>query len=254
MIIDADCHISPFPDGIQVDNLLSRMDRAVVDKAIAWLQPVYFRDVEKGNAYVAEAARVHPDRVIPFGWVDPHQGLTAAIDTIQRCTDSYGFPGVKLNGAQNEFFIDDAQTSLPLIEEIIRAGKLLAFHIGTDAYEYTHPFRLGKVAQRYPEARILAVHMGGVAHRDLTKAMIEIAAEYSNITLIGSSVKSKPILAAIKTLGAHRVCFGSDTPFEIMHVELARYNALLDGEVDDREKELVMGKNVENLLDLINKN
>ena len=254
MIIDADCHISPFADGIPINNLLSRMNRARVDKSITWLQPGYYRDVEQGNTYVAEAARLHPDRVIPFGWVDPHQGYAASIDTIHRCIESYGFPGVKLNGAQNEFYIDDEQISIPLIDEIVHAGILLAFHIGTDAYEYTHPFRLGKIAQRYPEARILAVHMGGVAHRDLTNVMIEIAARYPNITLIGSSVKSKPILAAIKKLGAHRVCFSSDTPFEIMHVEVARYNALLDGEVDDREKELVLGRNVENLLNLIYKN
>ena len=247
MIIDADCHISPFAEGIQVDALISRMDRAGVDKAIAWLQPVYFRDVDQGNAYINEAARLHPDRIIPFGWVDPHQGYTASVAMIHRCIDEYGFPGVKLNGAQNEFYIDDERISLPLIEEIARAGKLLAFHIGTDAYEYTHPFRLGKIAKLFPEARILAVHMGGVASRDLTNAMIEIAAEYPNINLIGSSVKSKPILTAIKTLGPQRVCFGSDTPFEIMHVEVARYHALLDGEVDKNEKEWVMGKNVENL-------
>jgi predicted TIM-barrel fold metal-dependent hydrolase len=248
MIIDADCHISPFTEGIQVDALLFRMDRAGVHKAITWLQPVYFRDVEQGNAYVNEAARLHPDRVIPFGWVDPHQGYAASMATIRRCIDEYGFPGVKLNGAQNEFFIDDERISIPLIEEITRAGKLLAFHIGTDAYENTHPYRLGKIAKRFPDTCILAVHMGGVASRDLTNAMIEIAAEYQNIILIGSSVKSKPILTAIKTLGAPRVCFGSDTPFEIMHVEVARYHALLDGEVDENEKELVMGKNVENLV------
>jgi len=248
MIIDADCHISPFTEGIQVDELIMRMDRAGVEKAIAWLQPLYMRDVEQGNAYVNQATRLHPDRLIPFGWVDPHYGYAASMATIHRCLDEYGFPGVKLNGAQNEFFIDDERLSIPLIEEIARKGNLLAFHIGTDAYEYTHPFRLGKIAKRFPDAHILAVHMGGVASRDLTNAMIELAVEYRNITLIGSNVKSRPILKAIQTLGAHRVCFGSDTPFDMMHVEIARYNALLEGEVDKDGKELVMGKNVENLL------
>lgn len=248
MIIDADCHISPFEDGIQVDELVARMDRAGVDQAIAWLQPVYFRDVDQGNAYVHQAARLHPRRIIPFGWVDPHRGIASALTTIHRCFADYGFPGVKLNGAQNEFYIDDERVSIPLIEEVTRAGKLLAFHIGTDAYEHTHPFRLGKIAKRFPEARILAVHMGGVAHRDLTNAMIEIAAENPNIFLVGSSAKSRPILKAIKMLGAHRVCFGSDTPFELMHVEVARYHALLDGEVEANEKEFVMGNNIAQLL------
>ena len=251
MITDADCHISPFPEGISYDELLRRMDKAGVEKALTWLQPPYYRDVEQGNAYVHQAAKRHPDRILPFGWVDPHQGLEQAKNTIQRCVEEYGFHGVKLNGAQNEFYIDDEHLSLPLIEEIARTGKLLAFHIGTDAYEQTHPFRLGKIARRFPKTGILAVHMGGVAHRDLTNAMIEVAGECPNILLIGSGVKSKPILKAIQTLGAARVCFGSDTPFELMHVEVAKYNALLDGEIPPEEKQAVMGGNIARVLGIM---
>lgn len=64
------------------------------------------------------------------------------------------------------------------------------------------------------------VHMGGVAHHDLTNAAIEIAQQYDNLTLIGSAVRTIPIIKAIKTLGSSRVCFGSDTPFSLMHVEV----------------------------------
>ena len=59
-----------------------------------------------------------------------------------------------------------------------------------------------------------------------------------------------PILTAIQTLGAGRVCFGSDTPFELMHVELAKYRALLDGEVTADERDRVLGGNVARLLRL----
>ena len=244
MIIDADCHISPFPEGISFDELLRRMDRAGVEKALTWLQPPYHRDVEQSNAYVAQAARQHPDRILPFGWADPHHGLDAARALIRRCFEEYGFAGVKLNGAQNYFYIDDEGMALPLIEQIAEAGKVLAFHIGADAYEATHPFRLGKIARRFPTTPILAVHMGGVGHNDLSNAMIEIAAECPNITLIGSEVKSKAVLKAVKTLGAGRVCFGSDTPFEFMHVEVARYTALLKEEVSSSEWAAIMGENI----------
>ncbi len=244
MILDADCHITPFADGIQYDELLRRMDKAGVAQALTWLQPNPLYPVDEGNAYIYEAWRAHPDRILPFGWAEPHHGVEKAKDTIRRCIEEYGFHGVKLNGAQNNFLIDDEKLSIPLIEAIAVTGKLLAFHIGTDAYEQTHPFRLGKMARRYPETRIIAVHMGGVAHRDLTAAMIEIAAECPNITLVGSAVKTKAILKAIQTLGAERVCFGSDTPFELMHVEVAKYHALLDGEIPPAEKELVMGGNI----------
>ncbi|MFN2183674.1 MAG: amidohydrolase, partial [Anaerolineae bacterium] len=61
---------------------------------------------------------------------------------------------------------------------------------------------------------------------------------------------ARAILKAIKTLGADRVCFGSDTPFELMHVEVAKYHALLDGEVAPGEKWQIMGGNIAHLMDL----
>jgi predicted TIM-barrel fold metal-dependent hydrolase len=134
-----------------------------------------------------------------------------------------------------------------VIEAIVKMNTILAFHVGTDAFEATHPFRLAKIARRYPETQILMVHMGGVAHHDLSNAAIEIAQECPNITLIGSAVQATKILKAVKTLGAGRVCFGSDTPFALMHVEIAKYNALLDGEVTPAEKELILGGNIAGL-------
>ena len=253
MIIDADVHISPTPEGgnsIGADELLRRMDRAGVDKALAWLQPPYMREIDQANAYVYQATQRHPDRILGFGWADPNLGVEKAQDTVKRCIYDYGFYGVKLNGAQNSFFIDDPVLSLPVIEEIAKTGKLLAFHVGADAYEQTHPFRVAKVAKQFPEVQTLVVHMGGAGSPDLSRATIEIAREYPNLTLIGSGIRPIPILQAIRTLGSSRVCFGSDTPFELMHVEVAKYNALLDGEVSEADQYNVMAGNVIRLLDL----
>ena len=253
MIIDADTHISPTGEdtrAITFDDLLRRMDRAGVDKALAWLRPPYMREIDESNAYVHQAMRQHPDRILGFGWADPRLGLDEAKEAVRRCIDDYGFYGVKLNGAQNSFYVDDPEISLPIVEEIARTGKLLAFHVGTDAFEATHPFRVAKIARRSPEVQILMVHMGGVGYADLSNAAIEMAQEYPNLTLIGSAVRAVAVLKAIETLGAHRVCFGSDTPFALMHVEVAKYNALLEGEVTPEEKRLVMAGNIARLMGL----
>jgi predicted TIM-barrel fold metal-dependent hydrolase len=69
--------------------------------------------------------------------------------------------------------------------------------------------------------------------------------------LIGSAVRSKPILKAIKTIGAKRVCFGSDAPFELMHVELAKYRALLAKEISDTDRDAVMGGNIMRLFGVV---
>jgi predicted TIM-barrel fold metal-dependent hydrolase len=247
MIIDADTHISPTPEGgnsIGYEELLRRMDRSGVDKALAWLHPPYRRELAESNAHVHEAAQRHPDRILGFGWVDPMLGVESAIAEAKRCLDDYGFFGVKLNGALSHFFIDDPAVSMPVIETIAESGGRLALHVGADGYEFTHPFRVGKIAARFPELPILMAHMGGVGHPDLTPSAIEIAGEHPNITMIGSGTGELAILKAIETLGASRVCFGSDTPFRLMHVEVARYNALLDGEVSDEEKGLIMSGSI----------
>ena len=253
MIIDADTHISPTGEdarAITFEDLVRRMDRAEVDKALTWLRPPYMREIDASNAYVYQATQRHPDRILGFGWADPRLGLDKARDAVKRCIDDYGFCGVKLNGAQNSFYIDDPEISLPIIEEIAKTGKLLAFHVGADAFETTHPFRVAKIARMFPEVQILMVHMGGVGHADLTNAAIEMAQECPNLTLIGSAVRVVAILKAIKTLGAQRVCFGSDTPFSLMHVEVAKYNALLDGEVTPDERRMIMAGNIARLMGL----
>lgn len=251
MILDADTHISPTGEdafAIPVEELLRRMDRAGVEKALVWLRPPYRREIDESNAYVYRSVQAYPDRLLGFGWADPRLGVEKARDMAIRCIEEYGFYGVKLNGAQNSFFIDDPNLALPVIEEIARRGRILAFHIGTDAYEQTNPFRLRKIAKIYPDTPILMVHMGGVGHADLTSAAIEVAQECPNLTLIGSSVRYPAVLKAVKTLGAERVCFGSDTPFALMHVEVAAYRALLEGEVSEEDARKIMGGNMARLL------
>lgn len=101
MIIDADTHISPTGEdasAITINELLRRMDRAGVDRALAWLRPPYMREINESNAHVYRATRQHPERVLGFGWADPRLGLDKARDAVKRCVEDYGFYGVKLNG------------------------------------------------------------------------------------------------------------------------------------------------------------
>ena len=250
MIVDADTHITPTDNPFSADALIAAMDRAGVDMALTWLRPDYEgTGIEGHNAYVHQTMRAHPDRILGFGWADPTVGVDHAIDMVKRCIYDYGFHGVKLNGAQNDYFIDDPQLSLPVVEEIAKTGKLLAFHIGVDAYEQTHPFRAAKIAKMYPEMPILMVHMG-MHDIGMNRAVIEIARENPNMYLIGSHAPYISVLRAIRTLGADRVCFGSDAPFLMMHVELAMQNALLDNEVSAKEKSNILGGNIIRLFGL----
>jgi predicted TIM-barrel fold metal-dependent hydrolase len=251
MIIDADTHITPSGNSFSIDQLLAAMERSGVDKALTWLRPDYHgKEIEGHNAYVYKAAQEYPDKILGFGWADPTVGVEHARDMVKKCVYEYGFYGVKLNGAQNHYYIDDPDLALPVIEEIAKTGKTLAFHVGADDYSRTHPFRVAKIARRFPQLPILMAHMGGAASPDLGREAIEVAQECPNTMLIGSAIDVGPILRAVKSLGSTRVCFGSDAPFRLMHVEVAKYRALLDGEVAEEDKHNVMAGNIARLFGL----
>ena len=252
-IIDADTHASPnmeTPFSVTCDKLVFDMDKAGVDSSIVWLQPPYMREVDPSNLHIFEGVKKYPDRLHGFGWANPHLGVEKSKETIRRCIDEYGFHGVKLNGAQDFYYIDDPKMSLPLIDEIAKRGKLVAFHCGSDFFEETHPFRIGKIAKMYPETTFIMIHMGGASIPDLGDAAIEIAAENPNIMLIGSAIASRKLEKAVRVLGADRLMFGSDHPFQFMHVELARYKALFKGVISDEDFEKIMSGNVVKLLGL----
>lgn len=250
MIIDADTHIAPTGGDFTLDEHLKRMERAGIDKTLTWLKPDYEGEGIEGHLrYVYDAVQQYPDKILGFGWADPTVGVEHAKKMVKLCTEEYDFYGVKLNGAQNYYYIDDETLALPVIEEIAKTGKMLAFHIGPDAYERTHPLRARKIAMRYPEMPILMVHMG-MTDWDMNRAVVEVAQECPNMFLIGSATDAKAVIYAIKELGADRVCFGTDAPFRRPHVVKAMYDALLTYEVTEDERALVMGGNIARLFGL----
>lgn len=254
MIIDADCHISSQKVdsfSITADELVERMDRAGIDQAVAWLKPPYDRDVDRENRYVYESSKRFPARLLPFGWVNPRLGHQRARDTIKRCFEEYGLLGVKFNGAQDDYVIDDPEV-LPLIEYAVSFGRPIAFHIGADSPENTHPTRLGHIASLFPETNFLMSHMGGASLPPLDRSAVEVSIAHLNILLIGSAIHELAVRNAFSILGARRLCFGSDEPFRMARVQLAAWRALLD-DVAAEDRDAMLGGNIGRLLGLESK-
>lgn len=247
MIIDADVHLSPYREdgGLSPEYVVECMDRAGVDKALCWLQPPYIRLLDEATEYIRQAALRYPDRFLPFGWADPRLGVDDCVRLCGRCLKEYGFYGMKLNGAQNDFSLADERID-PIIECVAGYGKVLALHIG-DENNNTHPMKAARIAQKWPELPILMVHMGGAAC-NMEDMCIEAARDNPNMFLVGSSVDYPHVLRAIRTLGAERVLFGSDVPFSVMEADAAGYRAFLRAYCTPDERELVMGGNIRRIL------
>ena len=246
MIIDADTHISPtleWGTSITAEELIARMDKNGVDKCLTWVHNPYIRSkLDASVAYIYESVKKYSDRILGFGWVDPRLGMDHALAITDKCLGEYNFHGIKLNGAVHKFMVDSKEISYPILEKIAKAGKIAAFHSGCDDLANTHPYKVGNVARDFPEMRVLMIHMGGEAFADVSAAAIEMAEKYKNITLIGSQVPKMSVLKAIRTLGAHRVAFGSDAPFALMGAELGAYKAMMEEDgMSQKDQDLVLG-------------
>ena len=243
MVFDADVHVSTTEiNGLKAEEVLCEMDKARVDMANIWLMPPYLREIEDANRYVYKSAKAYPDRFVATGWLDPHFGQERSMAMLRQCVEVYGMKAVKMNGAQNNFYIDD-ESLFPYFDYLQTHQCMLALHIGSDFYDFTHPTRAEKIAKAFPNLHILMVHMGGAGVPDLGKACIEVAKRCNNMTLVGSAISYLRVVEAIRTLGPQRVCFGSDTPFAMMNVERVAYEAFLPDVADDKGKALVMGGN-----------
>ncbi len=249
MYIDADCHISAKPTGFEIgiDELLKRLDAIGVDQAVCWPMLTYNREVAADNKTIYRGSQMHTDRIIPFGGVNPRLGIEAARTELERCIGDYGMRGIKLNGARDNYYIDDPQLSLPLIERIASARLVLALHCGANDYERTHPFRIAKISDLFPELKIMIVHMGGAGMPSLHDAVIELAQRYHNWYLIDSEADYRKVHQALHILGAERICYGSDTPFTPMRFEWGIRQVVYQ-DLSLSEKVRVFGGNIQTLL------
>lgn len=251
MYIDADCHLSSRKTGIEIgaDELLRRLDAAGVAQAVTWPMVSYTREIASDNKAIYEAKKAHPERIIPFAGVNPRLGMDVAMDELKRCIEVYGVRGIKLNGARDGYSVDDPQLALPLIQRIAEAGLVLALHCGANDFERTHPYRIAKISDLFPKLPIMVVHMGGGAQPDMCDAVIDLARKYPTWYLIDSEAYYTKIQAAVRTLGAERVCYGSDSPFLPMHYEWGIRQVIYQ-DLSEADRVKVLGGNMQRLFGL----
>ncbi|MFY9827053.1 MAG: amidohydrolase family protein [Rhodoplanes sp.] len=210
--------------------------------------PTAVRKAREANDFLASEIQKRPDRYSGFAHL-PMQDVAAAADELERCVKDLKFCGAMINGHTNGQYLDDPKLN-PFWERAVALDTLIYLH-PTDpvaplpvlaGYESlsratwgwgvetgSHALRLifGGVFDRFPKARRALGHRGEtlpfLLWRFDSRAKLygvklgKNPSDYirENIVVTTSGMFSaEPLHCTIDALGADRVMFSGDYPFE----------------------------------------
>jgi len=163
-----------------------------------------FNDWHAANDQVIEAARLHPDRFVPFCTAFPNQDAEAAAREIRRSVDA-GCKGVKFHPWLQSFPANSAYL-YPALEVCAKHRLPVLFHTGTPPY--SQPFQVMEQARRFPGVPFVIGHFGKIMFLDAVRS----AEVCPNVWLETSGAQVADLQFAIERIGAGRILFGTDLP------------------------------------------
>lgn len=227
-------------------SILKEMDEHGIDMSVLL--------AGRGNNYLAlEMAREHPDRFIPFYWIELEDPELAVL-ALERAVKGDGFRGVKFQPLVQRFRANERRLDV-IYRKCIELEIPVLFHTGVVPVfpghynEYGDPLPLDEVAERFPELVIFLGHMGG----NYSYEALVTAEKHENVYLETAYLPTfcarflppiEPIdiiKRAVKFLGPERVLYG---------YEGLSPKVILDSDLSKEAKEKILCENAKRLLKL----
>ena len=234
MIVDFHAHYSPAffryrEYRIGLAGLLAEMDTHGVARAVIGAAGEYAALWNaEGNAEIARAARLHPERLTGFATINPWW-RARGVEELRRAREEYGFAGLVLHPILQGFEANDALV-FPLVEAAV-AGGMLVYVTGGAPY-LAMPYKIADLAGRYPEGRFVMGHAGWDYHFDVPYCLEACP----NLWVETSRNGLANLESLVGRFGAGRLLFGSDYPFSGYEGEIAKIRLLPGCTDEDRER------------------
>ena len=195
------------------------------------------------NEFIKHEKEEHPEFI---GFITLHQDLTEEeVNHEIEWAIENGFKGIKLHPDFQKFNIDD-----PNCEKFYRcaSGKLpILLHMGDDRFEFSKPYKLVKMAKKYPNTTFIAAHVGGSRCWDDARLYKGLANVYFDTCSSLAFITAERAKEIIEMHGADRFFFATDFPMWDAEIELERFYKI---PLSDAERELILNKNIKKLLHL----
>lgn len=204
------------------------------------------------NDLVLKWTRKWPGQFVPFYRVDLSDPVKAAEDLVEAVKQR-GHRGIKFQPLVQRFYAHE-QRLRPIFAQASELGIPVLFHSGVVAFEkhyahYGNCVYVDELATEFPQLKIVIAHMGGNYHFEA----LVIAEKHENIYLDTAYLhffcnralpKIRPIdliKRAIEFVGPDKVLYGC---------EGTRPSLILDSDIHEPHKKLILWQNAKKLLDL----
>lgn len=248
----------------EADELVAAMDAAGVERAV--LLAPDFSYVMKAQHTVAEVAELHarirqkhPGRFLVFIGVDPRWG-SDGVALFQTCIEKYQFEGLKLYPPCGYSPSDPSLLKFYEICDTYRLPVLL--HTGPTSpalsFEEASPGLVDRAARMFANVPFILAH-GAVTNVEATLQQCayrpNVFCDVSGFASLGRPADWTAHLRGVFSRGLnHKIIFGTDWPVfrgKGDHVSMVRQFCASDGpmsQLPKREREAILGKNIERLL------
>ena len=194
-------------------DLLQSMKDAGIDKSIVFGFPwKCHENCVENNNIVLSAIRSWPKQLSGFCVLQPTSGRSA-IRELKRCI-SGGIKGVKLKPTWQGYELDDFAVTGELFRQMSDNHIPLLVHT-SQAYkkpEGDHPHQILSVAEKFPDLRIIAAHLGGALF--LYESYEPVREILKNVLFDLSLPRTMNIVkVATEIVPADKLLFGTDYPF-----------------------------------------
>jgi predicted TIM-barrel fold metal-dependent hydrolase len=237
------------------ERLLPMIDAAAMQR----LCPILDIGLDSGSSAAAEAfarnAKVAfkaferwPDRLLGMIKLNANN-VPASLAALDRWVRDGSMVAIYFSGGSRSAALACSHPNFdPLVQRIGELGAMIMQHTwrqtggkGNDVGTST-PAELAELAARHPTVKFVCAHAGGEWEQGLraVRGSPNILVETSGFDPTAGFIEM-----AVRELGAERIVFGSHFPSRSLGTE---YSKVFHAQISEREKKLIMGENLRNLL------
>lgn len=224
-----------------VDMLLERGSQAGISRYV--ILPVSNTPgrVRSINTFILEQTKAH-DEFIGFGTV--HAEMEQLNEEVEWIL-SAGLKGIKMHPDTQHFPIDDPR--LFPVYDAIRGRIPVLLHMGDQRYNFSHPVRLRRILDIFPDLEVIAAHFGGYSMFHTARELLWDTNCVFDISSAMMFMEEGEAERYINCYGAERLAYGTDYPLWDPVDEVKRFKEL---KLSDRQFEQIAHKTAERILKL----